>query len=338
MKNIAAPTCDDKLLWDTWMSVFHFPSLTTADELGLFSLLNKSPLTTNDIAVSLSLSARATEALLGIMTSLGYLAQLNNKFYLTDVSRNFLLPDSPYYWGGLLRMMRTTPVSYSLILEALRNDKSVIYDKQDVWEAHEVNLEQATAFTAAMHSHTASAAMGAVINGNFENVKHLLDVGGGSGVFSFALARHYPDMRCTILELPLVSKITEKYIAEAGLQEQVDTLGGDFFKDPFPKGYDAFLFSNIFHDWGTEQCLRLANKSFEALPAGGRIYIHEMLLSDTKDGPVAATSFSMCMLWGTQGKQFTAGELNQLLTQCGFADISITKTYGYYSLIVGKKL
>jgi predicted O-methyltransferase YrrM len=337
VKNITAPTCDDRLLWETWMTTFHFPSLVAADELGLFSLLNQSPLTAQDIAASLSLSARATEALLGIMTSLGYLGKLNDKFYLTDVARNFLLKDSLYYWGGLLRMMRNQPVTSSGIIEALRNDLPVFYKNQDIWETHQIDSEQAAVFTAAMHSNTVSPAIGAAWYGDFVNVKRLLDVGGGSGAFSLALARQYPDMYCTILELPVVAKITEEYIAEAGLQGQVDTLCGDFFTDPLPRGYDAFLFSNIFHDWRTEQCLQLAQKSFEALPAGGRIYIHEILLSDPKDGPVVATSLSMCMIWATQGQQFTAGELNQLLTKCGFEDISITKTYGYYALISAKK-
>ena len=36
------PTCDDRLLWDIWMSTGHMPTLTVADELGLFSLLDRT--------------------------------------------------------------------------------------------------------------------------------------------------------------------------------------------------------------------------------------------------------------------------------------------------------
>ncbi|MBW4562755.1 MAG: class I SAM-dependent methyltransferase [Mojavia pulchra JT2-VF2] len=335
--NVSLPTCDDRLLWDTWMSMFHFPTLTVADEVGLFPLLDKFPATAAEVAQSLSLSHRSTEALLGVMTSLGYLVQQSGKFHITEVSRNFLLPNSPYYWGGILHLMRSTPLSHSSLLEALQTDKSTIYDDQDIWETHELEPEQAKAFTRHMHSQTVSPAAGAAIRGDFTDVKRLLDVGGGSGAFSFALARRYPEICCTILELPVVCKIAEEYIASAGLQEQIDTKAADFFKDPFPEGYDAIVFGNIFHDWGREKCLLLARRSFEALPKGGRIYLHEILLSDTKDNPLVATSFSMCMVWVTEGKQFTAGELHQLLTECGFADILITPTYGYYSLISGTK-
>ena len=37
-ENASLPICDDRLLWDVWMSSYHFPTLCTADELGLFTL------------------------------------------------------------------------------------------------------------------------------------------------------------------------------------------------------------------------------------------------------------------------------------------------------------
>ncbi len=84
------------------------------------------------------MSERATEALLGVMTSLGYLVQQNGKFNITKVSSNFLLPPSPYYWGGILKLMANNPLSHSVLLEGLKNDRSSVYQEQDVWEAHEV--------------------------------------------------------------------------------------------------------------------------------------------------------------------------------------------------------
>jgi hypothetical protein len=333
------PTCDDRLLWDTWMSMFYFPTLTVADELGLFPLLEKAPATAEEVAKNLSLGARATETLLGVMTSLGYLVRLNEKFHLTDVSRNFLLPHSPYYWGGILHFLRNNPLSHASLLEGVRKDKATIYadNDKDVWETHDLDEAQGRAFTSFMHSQTVSPAIGAAWRGDFEGVSRLLDVGGGSGAFCFALARRYPQMRFTILELPMVCKIAGEYISQAGLQEQIDTLTINFFKDPWPDGYDAVLFSNIFHDWPTEKCLYLARRSFEILPSGGRIYIHEILLTDTKDSPLTVTSYSMCLLWITEGKQFSAGELHQILAESGFEDISVTPTYGYYSLVSARK-
>ena len=83
------------------------------------------------------------------------------------------------------------------------------------------------------------------------------------------------------------------------------------------------LFSNIFHDWGPETNATLAAKAFAALPSGGRIFLHEMLLDDTGDGPLTTASFSTLMLANTRGRQFTFAQLKGMLEQAGFSDIDV---------------
>src|SRR5437667_16209 len=83
----------------------------------------------------------------------------------------------------------------------------------------------------------------------FAGVERLLDVAGGSGCFSIALAQRHPEMRCTVMELARVAKLARGYIAEFGLEGRVDTLVANMFADPWPPGYDAVFLSNILHDW-----------------------------------------------------------------------------------------
>src|SRR5215210_8524861 len=114
------PTSDDRLIWNVWLSVYHFPTLAVADGLGVFSLLKEASASSEEVAQRLSLGPRATEALLGVLTSLGFLEQRRSRFHLTDVTRNFLLPDSPYSWGGLLEPVRDIPFTSSSLREALK--------------------------------------------------------------------------------------------------------------------------------------------------------------------------------------------------------------------------
>ena len=109
------------------------------------------------------------------------------------------------------------------------------------------------------------------------------------------------------------------------------------FREPWPTGYDGIFFSNIFHDWDRNRCLFLSRRAFEALPSGGRIFVNEMLLDETKDRPLAATSFSMTMMVYTQGKQYSATELRGILSESGFEDIQVTPTHCYYSLATASK-
>jgi hypothetical protein len=331
------PTCDDRLMWDVWASFYNYPTLTVADELGLFSIINHEPSSAEAVSRRLTIGPRATEALLAVLTSLGFLVQHQRKFHLTETSRNYLLPESPYYWGGMMRPDRRKPV-HIMIREALRKDERV--DRPRItteWKTGALDAERVKEFTQAMHSMFLPAAMGVAHRGDFKAVTHLLDVAGGSGCFCIALALRYPDMRFTILELPIVCQQAEEYAANYGLEKRISTLSTDMFEGAWCAGHDAVLFSNILHDWDWQRCVDLVRKAYDSLPPKGRIYLHEMLLAEMKDGPLVAAFFSMKMMVATEGKQFTADELDRLLNHCGFEDVDVTPTYGYFSLITALK-
>jgi cyclopropane fatty-acyl-phospholipid synthase-like methyltransferase len=164
-----------------------------------------------------------------------------------------------------------------------------------------------------------------------------LDVGGGSGCFMTAIAQAHPKLKATVMELGTMCDVAAQYVAAAGVQSQVDTKAVDMFREPWPKGYDAVFFSNIWHDWNFRTCAWLAARAYEALPRGGRIMLHEALLDDDGGGPPTTAAFSMLMLLATQGQQFTFAELKALLEKAGFENIETRQTAGYYSITTGYK-
>jgi hypothetical protein len=332
------PPTDDKRLWDVWLSHYHFPTLTAADELGLFRLLEPRALSAAEIATGLKLSPRATEALVGTVAALGFLVQYDGRFHLSDVARSFLLPDSPTYWGGMLQFARGLPVTHEALLSALRKDRPRGGTMEGMWEEHEMEPEKARAFTHAMHTRSFHLGVAAARRvREFAGVQRLLDVAGGSGCFSIALAQEHPAIRCTVMELKAVAALAREYIAKEKVQDRVDTVTANMFRDPWPSGYDAAFFSNIYHDWDRPECLLLTKRTFEALPRGGRIFIHELLLSDTKDAPLAGVTDSMVMMLVTAGKQRTLGEFESILSEAGFRDTAVVPTYGYYSVVHARK-
>jgi 3-hydroxy-5-methyl-1-naphthoate 3-O-methyltransferase len=110
------------------------------------------------------------------------------------------------------------------------------------------------------------------------------------------------------------------------------------FTHDWPQGHDAHFFSNIFHDWSDETCCLLARKSFAALPSGGTIMLHEMLMDDDGCGPLTTAAFSVLMLLGTKGRQYTLPELKSFLEDAGFVGVEAATTGGgYYSLVTATK-
>lgn len=334
--HLEVPTCDDRPIWDLWLSAFHGATLAAADEMGIFPLLARAPLTAEEVSRELELTVRATEALLGLLTSLRLLALLHGRYHLTELSRNYLVPTSPYYWGGFLRRFREVPITSTAIRNALKGGRSETKGAAaNLWVAPD--REKLRIFTDAMHSHSFAMAVALATRLDMSGVQRLLDVGGGSGCFCIAFATRHPQLRFTVMDLPIVCEIAQEYITSHSLEDRIDTCGIDMFKSAWPKGYDAVFFNDIFHDWEDALCLELARHSLEILPRGGRILVHEMLLADAKDGPLPAASYSMAMIFSTDGKQRTAAEVAVLLERAGFVKVSVTPSAGYYSLVSGEK-
>ncbi|MGH3593875.1 MAG: methyltransferase, partial [Pseudonocardiaceae bacterium] len=81
----------------------------------------------------------------------------------------------------------------------------------------------------------------------------------------------------------------------------------------------------------------LTKKSFDSLPAGGRIIIHEMLYNDEKTGPLTTAAFSLVMLLWIEGQQYSGHELEAILTEAGFTEIETKPSFGYWSIVTGRK-
>ncbi len=140
------------------------------------------------------------------------------------------------------------------------------------------------------------------------------------------------------MEIAAVCAEADRYIAASGQALRVHTEALNMFTQAWPSDYDTHFLSNILHDWSDDTCRLLVKKSFDALPSGGRILLHEMLMDDEGCGPLAAAAFSVLMLLGTRGRQYTLAELRGFLEPAGFTDVeAFTTGGGYYSLVVARK-
>jgi len=334
------PGLSDAPLWELWLSVHNLATVTVSVELGIFKYLQgkEGGDTIENIAAHLSLSARSVEALVGSVAALGYLKLVGKgQFVVTRLSEIYLDPSSPYSWVNMLVGTGIRPM-HDQLKEAVLRDKpsdSMV----NIWEAGggDLSKERARHITAAMHSHSIIPALGVAHYLDFSKSKSFLDVAGGSGVFALSVAQKHPHLKVTILELPVVCEVVREEYVPKELEDKVATISLNMFEEEWPKDYDVHFFSNIFHDWDRDQCLNLAKKSFAALPSGGRIILHEMLLNEGRDGGVVAAVFSIKMLLRTKGKQFAPSQLEAILSEAGFVDLQIVSTHDFYSAVIGHK-
>jgi acetylserotonin N-methyltransferase len=334
------PTRDDRIIWDTWLAMYRFPVVTCADELGVFAAISARALTTGELATQLDVDPRALAIHLGLLAALGFVEGREGRWRASAAARTWLHPEGAGYYGPLIHRYKLSQPLHEQLLATLRTGKKAAghVSAAEEWERGEMPPDMAQWVTAFMNAHSRAAAKAVAAQPFLADVRSVLDVGGGSGIFAIEMARAWSGLSATVMEIAQVCAAAEPYIATAGLGGKVRTQSVNMFTQEWPRGHDAHFFSNIFHDWSEATNRLLAKKSFEALPKGGRILLHEMLMDDDGCGPLPAAAFSLLMLLATRGRQYSLPELRGFLEEAGFVDVEAAQTGGgYYSLVTARK-
>lgn len=124
---------------------------------------------------------------------------------------------------------------------------------------------------------TTRVVMKAVLNyykddDGLENVRSMVDVGGGSGVAVAEIVKAHPHIKGFNFDLPHV-------VATAPNYPNVTHIGGDMFASIPPA--NAIFIKRILHNWSDEKCLQILNNCKKALSAerNGKVIIVDGVLS-----------------------------------------------------------
>jgi hypothetical protein len=331
------PRSDDRPLWDIALGVLTCKALLLAHGLKLFSLLSKGRRTAAEIGEERQLAARPVAALMSILSASGFVDCQDGRYGLTPLSEDYLLESSPGYFGSYLDAVASDEsiTSLAAMREAVLTDGAA-HAGGLVYALFQQDHGFARQFTRAMHGHSVVAALGWPKCIDLSAHERMLDIAGGSGAHALGATRCWPKLKAVVFDLAPVCAAAAELIAEAQMQARITTRAGDMWTDPFPSG-DVHFYSEVFHNWPPEKGRFLAQKSFDSLPAGGRIIVHEMLFNEDKTGPSTVAAFNLGMLMWHDGQQYSGRELIELLAGVGFVDTEVKPSFGYWSVVTGRK-
>lgn len=292
--------------------------------LDLFSWLEKNPATRADVCRAFETTARPTDVMLTLFAAMGLVEARDEVFHLTPLASEHLVKTSPWFLGPYYESLKNRPVALDL-LEVLRTGKPANWssdkDGKD-WHLAMETEEFAAQFTAAMDSRGVYLAQAVAKSIDLSRRRHLLDIAGGSGVYACSLVTHHPHLAATVYEKPPVDRIAARAIANRGCSDKVNVVAGDMLAGPLPADADVHLYSNVLHDWDEPVVRQLIAKSFDALPSGGFIVIHDAFLNAAKDGPLHVAEYSVLLMHSSEGRCYSTREMEQYLTDAGFRDAS----------------
>jgi SAM-dependent methyltransferase len=209
--------------------------------------------------------------------------------------------------------------------------------RRDVFERIEENEEQLRLFCDGLGglAYWPAQKLAAIVD--FSQRTHLLDLGGGSGVFGAVIGRRYPHLRVTLFDRPLVCPLAAERFRRMDAGDRFHTIAGDFFRDPLPDGCDAVLLSHVLHDWSAEECVGLLRKVHDVLPEGGEIIVHDFM-PDSRGVSPEASLFELTLVLDTpQGRVYTLPEIRELLEEVGFQGLRHRAVVGGTSLVTAVK-
>lgn len=172
---------------------------------------------------------------------------------------------------------------------------------------------------------------------DLSQAKCLLDVGGGTGLYSIAFLQRYPKLRAIVFDRPAVLKVTAEFARDYGVADRLQCVAGDMFADPLPADCDVALLSNVLHDWDVPECRNLVQRCAAALPAGGRLLIHDVFLNDDHAGPLYAALFSVALMVITEGRNYSGAEYKAWLREAGLTPGEPIPTLVHSSVLAGQK-
>jgi ubiquinone/menaquinone biosynthesis C-methylase UbiE len=290
--------------------------LFVASDLGIFGKLAEiGKADGGAIAAACRLDPRGARLLLDACVALGLLVKDGGLYDNSPEAAAFLVPGSPADLSGAIRYNRDVYGAWGKLKEFVKKGQPVEPPELHLGE----DAERTRNFVLAMHGRAMGIGQAVVPVLDLAGRKAVLDVGGGPGTYSLLIARMFPQVRCTVLDLPEVVRIAEEIISRAGLSDRVKTLAGDYHMLPFPSEQDAVMFFGVLHQEDPESIGDLLRRAYRALVPGGLVYVLDMMTDASHARPKFSALFGLNMALTTpHGWVFSEEELKGWIEEAGF--------------------
>ncbi|MBA4501758.1 class I SAM-dependent methyltransferase [Marinobacterium marinum] len=313
--------------WDLASARLQAHALEHAINMGLLHHF-ESPATPSAVAHRLQLAPDATAAFLELLWSMEILQRTPTSsssseaftYQLTPVASRYLLDTGEHScalaWRFRMQALETCGQNLSAFLEGRMTGNDAEYaPSEQAWaEAAKTQIAQEqSSVTAPAVAQLLKQKIDIPATGRF------LDLGGGPGFISIALAHQYPGWTGTLFDWPATAEVAAGNIQAAGLNSRLSTCGGDATRDDLGGTYDLIWCSSVLHFLPD---LDLALQRFwTALQPGGLLICAHAEIGTTPDNALKSLPFYLpLMLRGHYVPH--QGELPNALKRNGFEYLS----------------
>lgn len=305
-----------ELITASWVAA----AVSAAAELGVADAMSPEPLPVDGIAREVGADADALYRLLRACADLDLVEEApDRRFALTELGQT-LRSDTSDSMRGFARWIGSPAERSTMahLARAVRTGRSVFAEVhgESAWSHLRRHPATAAIFDQGMTDISTQITRGVADSYDFGGLRTLVDVGGGRGrLLSLVLAAH-PDLRGVLFDQPAVVAHAAPVLRKAGVLDRCRVVEGNFLFS-VPEGGDAYLLSNVIHNWGDDDSVRVLGHCRNAMADGGRVLLAEVVMPDPPEAARTAKFMDLSMLAHIDGKQRTVAEFADLFRRAG---------------------
>lgn len=320
---------------DTLYAFTRSQILFTAIDLDLFTHIARGGNRLDILLERLPLDERGLRLLLNGLVGIGFLKASPDKVYsLPEDVAHFLVKPEASYIGGMVHHCKWLYENWSMLTDAVTSGQPVggaqslaqleIYFSELVKGLYVSNYPTAQKLATILE-----------VGSTYQNLE-ILDVAGGSAVWSIAMLEKDAKSQATVLDFPSVTHVAESYVGQHGLSDRFRYWPGDLeAMDLDGARFDLIVMAHICHMLGPTATKKAFQKLRQVLKPGGRLAIVDFVPDDARSKAGWALTFGVNMLITTpEGDVFTAAEYTQWLKEAGFGEITLREIDSEVTVVV----
>ena len=207
----------------------------------IFSNLASSSLSRSELQRVLDLQPRPMQVLLTALRAMKLIdIDQHEKYFLTALGQR-LVPNSPFDVSDYIGLAATAPGVVEMVQRLKSNrpagleeggDGAAFIYRQGLRSAMDQS-ERSEHFTMALAGRAKNVAPVLAQRVDLSDASSLLDVGGGTGIYSIALLRRFPQLSAVVFDRPEVLTIAQRMAESYGVADRLTCLaGGHVFRSP----------------------------------------------------------------------------------------------------------
>jgi len=297
--------------------------LASAAKFKIFDYLDSEPLSAGEIAEKAGISPRGAQAVLDGLLGL-QLVHMNEHGYCNAADASeFLVTGKQRYLGGYAQVGTLEMARWVEFSDSVQSGKP--YQAQSFYEVKDLVLWEALVTAIAPLAFPPAQASAKHLDLGSKDSFHMLDVGGGAGVYSAVWLGENKAAKSTQFDWGNVNSIARKFVANFGVGDRFETRDGNLLEDDFGDSlYDFAVFSHMAHGLSENQNREALKKFRKAIKPGGTLVLADFVLDEKRQGHPMVLLFFANMLSSTAGGQtYRDVDYRLWFQEAGFESVEI---------------